>query len=133
VRALVFSVVGLAAVAFVAAAPTLTAGPRPVTASATPPPEGGPRPLVACGTSKDTVLAKLGMPSQVVGPALWVYREFHTDHQEASQRGYDTLLVVFAENRVVMMRVVNGEQLDAMLARHPRELLAQAEPPRKRS
>jgi hypothetical protein len=69
----------------------------------------------ASGLTKETVVTRLGMPSQIVSPELWVYREFYTDHQAAAQRGFDTLVIRFVGNRVDKLRVVNGEALTALL------------------
>jgi hypothetical protein len=98
---------------FVAADRGFAAAPPPSVVTATnsedhvPPSE---RPL-----SKQIVAARLGMPSQIVSPELWIYREFYTDHQGAAQRGFDTLVIVFVGDRVDKMRLVNGEELTALL------------------
>jgi hypothetical protein len=105
----------------------------PVVAPAERSADIGHVPEFARGTPKETIATRLGMPSQVFGPTLWIYREFFTRFRDADRRGYDTLVVIFADNRVVTMRVVNGEELDALLAAQRRAAaLAQsaAPPPR---
>jgi hypothetical protein len=89
---------------------------------------------VNVGSPKAAVAARFGMPSRIVSPELWVYHEFHTDHQAAAQRGFDTLAVVFTGDKVAHLRMVNGEMLTAALEaqrRAQQALLAQA-PPRGR-
>lgn len=92
---------------------TFVAAPAGFTAET--PPAAGPATPAAIGSSKPAIAARFGMPSQIVSPELWVYREFYTDHQGAAQRGFDTLVIVFAQEKVIQMRIVNGEMLTAAL------------------
>jgi hypothetical protein len=101
------------ATAFVAVQPVSAANPtqRPVlprAATSTNSPAAKP-------FTKSTIAARLGMPSDVLAPGIWVYREVHTDYRQANARGCDTLVVLFAGDDVKEMRMVNGDQLTALL------------------
>src|SRR4051812_37546864 len=94
---------------FVASIATFAATPPARPPDATRP--GPSNSTVTKHLAKPAVAARLGMPSDVLAPGLWVYRDVRTDYRQANARGCDTLLVFFAGDRVQEMRMVNGEQL----------------------
>lgn len=96
--------------------------------------EGG----VARGTSKSRLLEILGLPTEIVAPDTWIYRDFYHPHPVAVREGYDTLIVGVVDDRVTVIKLVNGRALDRLLKANAEakaaknRMLAQAEarPPR---
>lgn len=89
---------------------------------------------VALGATKTRLVDLLGMPSEIVGPDLWIYREFPYHDPIVEEAGYDTLIVRVIDDRVVLIKLVNGEDLNALIRAHtkPRQVFAVTEPPRRK-
>ena len=115
----------VAAATFFGAVSSAFAAPAASTSAVPPAQPLWHQPEFARGTPKDVVAKKLGMPSLVLPGQIWIYRDFHTQHQDAARRGFDTLLVQFSDNRVLAMRVISSVALDAILEADRRAQAAQ--------
>jgi len=65
--------------------------------------------------TKDRLVEILGPPSEVAAPDTWIYRHFDSGHPVALREGYDTLIVGVVEDKVTVMKLVNGRALDRLL------------------
>ncbi|MCX6953835.1 MAG: hypothetical protein NTV51_16930 [Verrucomicrobia bacterium] len=88
---------------------------------AAPPPAPGPEAAagggaLVKGVMKSRLVEILGLPTEIVGPDLWVYRNYDYADPVAVRENYDTLVVRVTGDRVTLIRLVNGESLDALVA-----------------
>lgn len=72
---------------------------------------------IEVGESREHVLASCGRPGKVINPNLWVYANCQSRVKQARKEGCDTLLIAFANDRVIGMKLVNRAVLDAALAK----------------
>lgn len=70
------------------------------------------------GNTRDAVLTQLGLPQAAIGEDIWIYGHVQSPDREMRALGYDTLVVAFAEDRISRLRLVNGREVQALLARH---------------
>lgn len=70
---------------------------------------------IRLGMTEAQLTTVLGLPSEVVGTDLWIYRDFDYPHPPAVKHGYDTLIVGVVDQRVTVMKLVNGKALNALL------------------
>jgi len=87
------------------------------------------------GTTRGVVLLALGSPSVELSPNVWVYQNYRPSDPAPRRQGFDTLVMVFEEDRVARLRLVNGKTLAAHVAYQRKlrqqELLAARTPPAK--
>lgn len=81
---------------------------------------------IRVGMTKEQLVTTLGLPSEVVGTDTWIYREFDYPHPTAVKHGYDTLIVGVVDERVTVMKLVNGKALNALLKANAEARAAQA-------
>lgn len=70
------------------------------------------------GTPSTTIAEEFGTPDHVLPSDVWVYWNMSCADARSVEFGYDTLVVQFAEGRLRKARLVRGDQLRALLARH---------------
>lgn len=66
---------------------------------------------VSRGDSKQTVFTLCGRPDFAIGDDIWIYWNTGSAEGAAETDDYNTLVVVFVDNRVDSMRLVNGDDL----------------------
>lgn len=76
------------------------------------------------GASPEVVRNTLGAPSATMGPELWVYFEFSKSNPNAANPAFDTLVIAFAHNRVIAVKVTDGRVVRRLLAEHARSSVA---------
>lgn len=68
------------------------------------------------GMPRDAVLAQLGAPDSTLTADVWVYWNFRPKSRPAGERG-DTLIVVFTQDRVSLLRLTERRKVVAALER----------------
>lgn len=68
------------------------------------------------GDSRQTAFSICGRPDFAIGDSLWIYWNSYSPDKAARTGGFDTLVVMFAEERISDMRLVNGAALRRHLA-----------------
>jgi hypothetical protein len=92
--------------------------PRIAYAATQPGPSGPLSEAVHFGSFRADVIAKIGLPGTQLSPDVWVYwNKYRCDEPSAARLGCDTLIVVFANDRVTHMKLVNAQTLTAELTR----------------
>jgi hypothetical protein len=84
---------------------------------------------IAPGTARSTVERKMGSPFREISPDVWLYHNFRADLDLANEQLCDTLVVTFAHDRIIDLKLVNprGAQVIAANSEHKRpELYASA-------
>jgi hypothetical protein len=76
------------------------------------------------GSSPAVVQKTLGAPSAKMGSDLWVYFNFAQSNPNVDNPAFDTLVVAFAENRVVAVKVTDGRVVRKLLAEYQAQLAA---------
>jgi hypothetical protein len=66
------------------------------------------------GMSRSNLVAQIGEPTARLGEGVWAYWDFRRAGQLASDRG-DTLVVVFAGDRVSLLRFTTRSAVEAAL------------------
>lgn len=106
----------LALVALSLGLPSLSANPRP-SPETTP---TGDYDVVKVnfgpGASSARVRAQLGRPDATLGPDLWIYWNFGNPHPYRANPEHDTLVVAFERNRVVAVKIADGQAVRRLLA-----------------
>lgn len=70
------------------------------------------------GDSRESVAFSCGRPDAVINANLWVYRNCFPSGKTARIAGNcDTVLIAFANDRVIVLKLVNWEVLQAELAK----------------
>lgn len=69
------------------------------------------------GMTPQAVHDALGQPAATLAPNVWVYWDFKAKDTPRAGKA-DTLLVVFSENRVQRLRLVDSQLVRAILAQH---------------
>ena len=59
------------------------------------------------GATRDEVQAVLDCPNRMLSPDVWLYYGFSADLKEANDHGCRTMMITFAEGRVVDMKFIN--------------------------
>jgi hypothetical protein len=87
------------------------------------------RSFVERGMKREAACNLLGAPSAELSPDLWVYFDFNpvnprfrgiaTDHFRVDQ--FDTVVVGFANDRVVLIRLCHSKPVHDLIARQQRE------------
>lgn len=72
---------------------------------------------IELGESREHVLASCGRPGKAINPNLWVYANCQSPVKQARKEGCDTLLIAFAHDRVIGLKLVNRAMLEAALAK----------------
>jgi hypothetical protein len=62
---------------------------------------------IASGTARSTVERKMGSPFREISPDVWLYHNYRADLDLANEQGCDTLVVTFAHDRIVDLKLVN--------------------------
>ena len=81
------------------------------------------------GTARSTVERMMGTPFREISPDVWIYHNYRADLDLANEQRCDTLVVTFAHDRIVDLKLVNlrGAQVIAANLAHRRpELYASA-------
>jgi outer membrane protein assembly factor BamE (lipoprotein component of BamABCDE complex) len=73
-------------------------------------------PGVRMGMSRDEVVAQLGQPSLDISNHVWAYYPFRANDRPTTER-HDTLVIVFEQHKVKVLRLTQRSQLQAVLAR----------------
>ncbi len=73
--------------------------------------------LLQPGNSRDAVLTQLGVPRAAASEDVWIYTDAQTPAAGSRLLDFDTLVVTFSRDRVSQLRLVNGNQARAVLAR----------------
>jgi hypothetical protein len=84
---------------------------------------------IAPGTARSTVERMMGSPFREISPDVWIYHNYRADLDLANEQHCDTLVVTFAHDRIVDLKLVNprGAQVIAADLEHKRpELYAAA-------
>ena len=68
------------------------------------------------GMSRDQLVAQLGAPSEKLGEDVWAYWDFRAAGLPPATRG-DTLVVVFTQGHVSLLRVTDRASVEAALAK----------------
>lgn len=71
---------------------------------------------VARGMSREAVSFMLGLPSETLGTDVWVFHDFR-GRGAAAAENLDTLLVVFADDRVTRLRLCDGGPVRELIAK----------------
>jgi hypothetical protein len=71
---------------------------------------------VARGMSREAVSFMLGLPSETIGTDVWFFYNFR-GRGAAAAENLDTLLVVFADDRVTTLRVCDGRPVRELIAK----------------
>jgi hypothetical protein len=82
------------------------------------------------GTARSTVEMKMGSPFLELSPDVWLYHHYQANLDLANQQGCDTLVITFAHNKIVDLKLVNARAVHALAANleHQRpELYASAQ------
>ncbi len=72
---------------------------------------------VGSDSSRAEVLARLGPPSARAGQAVWIYRNYEVSVAGSTAARADTLLVIFRDDVVSQLRLVDGAAVDRLLSR----------------
>jgi hypothetical protein len=56
----------------------------------------------------------------MINSNLWVYRDCYSSSEAAREAGCDTLLVAFSSDRVMALKLVNGDVVQSELAKQSR-------------
>ena len=77
---------------------------------------------IASGTARSTVERKMGSPFREISPDVWLYHNYRADLDLANEQGCDTLVVTFAHDRIVDLKLVNlrGAEIIAASLEHKR-------------
>ncbi|HRE05471.1 MAG TPA: hypothetical protein PKX00_07680 [Opitutaceae bacterium] len=70
------------------------------------------------GTSSAQIAEEFGPPDEVLPSGVWVYWNMACADTRSGESGYDTLVVQFDEGRLRKAKLVRGDALRALLARH---------------
>jgi predicted secreted hydrolase len=62
---------------------------------------------VSLGATSGAVARVLGSPALEISPDTWVYHNYHADLDLANDQGCDTMVISFAQGKVVNMKLVN--------------------------
>jgi hypothetical protein len=62
---------------------------------------------IAPGTARSTVEHKMGSPFREISPDVWIYHNFRADLDLANEQQCDNLVVTFAHDRIVSLKLVN--------------------------
>jgi hypothetical protein len=76
-----------------------------------------PDTFIKTGDTPGAVRATIGAPDDRLSADVWVYWNYKSTDPRTKERGYDTLLTIFRNERVVELRVVSGEPVRLQLAR----------------
>ena len=70
------------------------------------------------GSSRQEVIAKIGLPGTQLSPDIWIYwNKYRCDDPAAVRHDYDTLIVTFTDGQVGNLKLVNARTLAAELKR----------------
>jgi hypothetical protein len=72
--------------------------------------------VITAGDTAATVRAILGHPLKELAPDVWTYRTYRADLDLANDQGCDTIVITFAHNKVVDMKLVNDRAVAVLAA-----------------
>ena len=79
------------------------------------------------GTSRAEVTSSMGHPFRELSPDVWLYSGYHANLDRANEQGCNTLVITFAQDRVVNLKLVNRDAtraIAAMLKIQPKAFIA---------
>ena len=73
-------------------------------------------PVATTGQSREGVVYNLGEPTEKLSANLWIYSDFKVAGKKPANRA-DTLIVVFKDDRVSVLRLTDGAQVRAAITK----------------
>jgi len=71
----------------------------------------------ALGATRRSVVEVVGLPDARASGAIWIYHHSGTLQESSNAKNYDTLVIVFKQDRVVAMKLTDGNVLRDLMAR----------------
>lgn len=81
--------------------------------------------IVKIGTAESTVWHFLGFPDRKLGDNVHIYNGFKGNLPEAQDKGCDTLVITFEQDRVVDIKLINPKGVRVLVAASNRGALNQ--------
>jgi hypothetical protein len=72
--------------------------------------------VITAGDTAATVRSILGHPLKELAPDVWTYRSYRANLDLANEQGCDTIVITFAHNKVIDMKLVNDRAIAVLAA-----------------